>query len=86
MLIYRLDSSYCWFDVHSSPLKAERVTSAMVTNDQNAHSVVYYTKQKMVWKSIEIHTSQVALANAESFRRVSRFLEEGSQLAVELFR
>ena len=38
----------------------------------------------MVRESIEIHASEVALANAISFRHVGCFLEEELQLRVEL--
>jgi len=40
----------------------------------------------MVRKSVEIHAPEVALANAIRLGSVGRFLEEESQLRVELVR
>ena len=58
----------------------------MMTDDQNANSIIKDTEEKMVGKSFEVHASEIVFANAVSFGGVSCFLEKGSQLIVELVR
>lgn len=65
-------------------MNVQRRSSTVVTNNQNAHSAVYDTEQKMVWKSFEIHAPKAVLADVVGFRRVGGFLKEESQLAVEV--
>ncbi len=65
-------------------MKTKRRSPSVVTNDQDSNSAVQDAKQEMVWKSLEIHAPEIALANAVCFGKVRGLLEGGSQLAVEL--
>lgn len=58
----------------------------MVAYDQDPYPVFYNSKEEVIGKSVEIHTSNITLMNTVGFGRVRSFAEVHLEFSVELIR
>jgi hypothetical protein len=60
--------------------------SAVTSDDENANGISHYSKEKMIRKTMKVHSPNIAFANREGFGSGSGCRHEMPQLCIEFIR